>query len=70
VTTTITVCSLANAFAEPGALTVSSSGAVSVTPLSEIGGVIAQGQGWTAYTAPDQSALRAAIRKSAQKSPR
>jgi hypothetical protein len=68
VTTTITVCSLTNAFAEPGVLTVSSSGAVSVTPLSEIGGVISPGQAWTAYTAPDQSALRAAIKKSAQKS--
>jgi hypothetical protein len=68
VTSTVTVCSLANAFAEPGALTVSSSGAVSVAPLSEIGGVISQGQAWTAYTAPDQGALRAAIRRSARKS--
>jgi hypothetical protein len=64
-------CSPVFPFAEPGVLTVTSSGTVEVTPLSEIGGVISdQGQAWTAYTAPDQSALRAAIRNSARKSSR
>jgi hypothetical protein len=61
-------CGLTIPFAEPGVLTVTSSGTVEVNPLSEIGGAISQGQAWTAYTAPDQAALRAAIRRSARKS--
>jgi len=51
-------------FAEPLVLTVSSSGTVGLAPLSEIGGEVSQAQGWTAYTAPDQSALRAQIKES------
>jgi hypothetical protein len=57
-------------FAEPYVLTVSSAGAIALAPLSEIGGVVSQTQAWTAYTAPDQSALRAAIKKSAGQLPR
>lgn len=58
-------------FAEPAVLTVSSGSSgstVGLAPLSEIGGVVSPSQAWTAYTAPDQSALRAAIKKSAKKS--
>ena len=50
-------------FAEPEVLTVNSSDDVVLAPLSEIGGVVSSGQMWTAYTAPDQSALRAQIEK-------
>jgi hypothetical protein len=50
-------------FAEPEVLTASSSGALSLAPLAEIGGNVPASQAWTAYTDPDQSALRAAIRK-------
>jgi hypothetical protein len=62
-------------FFEPAVLTVSTSGSgssssssVGLAPLSEIGGVISPAQAWTAYTAPDQSALRTAIQKSAENS--
>jgi hypothetical protein len=54
-------------FAEPAVLTVSSNGTVGLAPLSEIGGVISPTQAWTAYTAADQPALRAQIKKSARK---
>ncbi len=57
-------------FAEPEVLTVgSASGSggsddVVLAPLSEIGGVVSAAQMWTAFTAADQSALRAQIDKS------
>jgi hypothetical protein len=63
-------------FAEPAVLTVSSSSGsggsstsykVVLAPLSEIGGVVSSSQMWTAYTAPDQSALRAQIAKAEAK---
>jgi hypothetical protein len=55
-------------FAEPMVLTLDSStlnskGDVGLKPLSEIGGAVSAAQMWTAYTAPDQSALRAKIAK-------
>ncbi len=58
---------LTSPFAEPYVLTVNSSDKVVLAPLSELGGVISTSQAWTAYTAPDQSALRAAIKKSSEK---
>jgi hypothetical protein len=54
-------------FAEPYVLTASSSGALSLAPLAAIGGNVPASQAWTAYTSPDQAALRAAIRKMALK---
>jgi hypothetical protein len=66
---------LTSPFAEPAVLTVttstSSSGSstskVVLAPLSEIGGMVSSSQMWTAYTAPDQSALRAQIAKAKAK---
>jgi hypothetical protein len=59
--------SLTSPFAEPEVLTASSSGALSLAPLAAIGGNVPASQAWTAYTTPDQSALRAAIKKMALK---
>jgi hypothetical protein len=65
--TTITSPSLTSPFAEPYVLTASSSGALSLAPLAAIGGNVPASQAWTAYTSPDQAALRASIRKMALK---
>jgi hypothetical protein len=55
-------------FAEPMVLTASSSGALSLAMLSELGNVVPPAdQAWAGYTAPDQSALRAALRKAGLK---
>jgi hypothetical protein len=59
----LTSSSYTGLFAEPEVLTASSSGALSLAPLAEIGGGVPASQAWTAYTSADQSALRAAIRK-------
>lgn len=69
----LSASSYTSPFAEPYVLTASanssgSGGTVALAPLSELGGNITAGQAWTAYTAPDQSALRAAIKSSAEKS--
>jgi hypothetical protein len=59
---------LTSPFAEPMVLTSSSSGALSLAPLSELSDSPPPAdQAWGAYTAPAQSALRAALRKLSQK---
>jgi hypothetical protein len=59
---------LTTPFAEPMVLTASSSGALSLAMLAELGNVVPPAdQAWTDYTAPDQSALRAALRNAGLK---
>jgi hypothetical protein len=63
-------CSQTVPFAEPGVLTVTSSGSLEVAQLSELGGVVSSTQLWAAWSSPAQAALRAkvALRAKAAKS--
>jgi hypothetical protein len=54
-------------YAESAVLTVNSSGQVVLAMLSEIGGVVSPTQMWTAWSSPNQSELRTAVRSEKRK---